>query len=223
MLLLTDVADEIQLETSSAADVNVQVSWVDKDGLTITPGRTNTAIAAATTTDISGSPAPTQQRNVQTILARNIHATDPNTVAVIHTDGTTPVEMFKVELLAGESLQYVDGDGFSVFDRWGSRKSARDSLDFDSGYTAIPAADTPVTGAPTKVTAILLVNLTTQIQKVTVKDAAGAPNSYLKDFKLQASETRTLPFYGMLFEGGISWSAETVSTVAGQVIGSQHV
>jgi len=223
MLLLVSVSDKIQLVTSAAGVINSHVSWVDKDGVTITPGNKNKEILTAATTDISGSPVATQQRNVQTILARNAHATDPNTLTVSHTDGATPAELFKVELLAGESLQYVDGDGFSVFDRWGSRKSARDSLDYDSGYLAIPVADTDVTSVPTKVTAIALVNLTAQVQKITIKDKAGAPHSYCKDFKLLANETRVQPFYGMLFEGGISWSAETVSTVAGHIVGSQHV
>lgn len=223
MLLLTSVADKIQLITSAAGAVDAQVSWVDKDGTTITPGRTNSAIVTAATTDVSGSPAASQQRNVQTLLARNIHATDPNTVTVRHTDGATPVQLFKVELLAGESLQYVDGDGFSVFDRWGSRKSTASMGDYDSGYVVLSDTEAQLTDNPTKVAAIMLVNLTNQVQRVTVKDDAASPNAYLKTFKLEPAETKVIPFYGMMFESGIRWFASTAASVGGQVIGFQNV
>jgi hypothetical protein len=123
MLLLTSTSDKLQVVTTSTANVDVHASWVDNASGTITPGRTNTAIASATTTDVVASPGASTQRNVQTLVARNKHASTSNTVTVRHTDGTTTVELFSYTLGAGEQLQYVDGGGWAVLDASGNIKT----------------------------------------------------------------------------------------------------
>ena len=53
MINLASTSDKLRLTTSGAATVEVHASWVDLNGTTVTPGRTNTAdISTATTTDI---------------------------------------------------------------------------------------------------------------------------------------------------------------------------
>lgn len=114
MLLLTSTSDKLRLVTGSAVAVDVHVSWVDNATGTITPGRTNTAITTATTTDIVASPGASTQRNVQTLVIRNKGVSSTN-IAIVHTDGTTAVELFDLLLLAQYELQYLDGVGFSLF------------------------------------------------------------------------------------------------------------
>lgn len=123
MILLTGVSDLIQLVTNSAATVDVHASWVDNAAGTITPGRTNTAIASAATTTIVGSPAASTQRNLQTLIVQNKHASLADTITVRHTDGVTAVDLFTGVLAAVEHLEYLDGQGFKVFDNRGNLKT----------------------------------------------------------------------------------------------------
>src|SRR5215471_10063733 len=116
MLLLTSTTDQLQVVTSSAATTNVHASWVDTNTAagTVTPGRTNTNIAAAATTGVAGSPVSGVQRNVKSLHVRNAHATLVNTITVQHTDGTTIAQLYQHLLNPGDSLEYTDQGGFSV-------------------------------------------------------------------------------------------------------------
>jgi hypothetical protein len=116
MILLTSVTDKLRLTTSAAVTTDVHASWIDNAAGTITPGRTNTAITTAATTDIVGVPGSSTQRNVKTLHIRNKHATLSQQITVIHTDGTTAVELHSCTLTAGQALQYVDGQGFEIVD-----------------------------------------------------------------------------------------------------------
>jgi hypothetical protein len=105
MLLLTSTSDIIRVVTGSAADVDAHVSYVDINGTTVTPGRTNTPpITSATTTTITGSPAASTQRNVKAIYIHNASATVSTTVTVQHFDGTTNVDLVNCILLPDEHL-----------------------------------------------------------------------------------------------------------------------
>jgi len=42
MLILASTSDLIRVVTGSAAQIEVHASWVDLNGTTVTPGRTNT-------------------------------------------------------------------------------------------------------------------------------------------------------------------------------------
>ena len=120
MLLLASTSDKIRLTTGSALNTDVHASWVDKNGSTITPGRTNTPITTATTTDIVAAPASSTYRTVKTLTIRNRDATTANAVTVIHTDGTNAMELTKVTLLAGFTLHYHESAGFWVTDANGA-------------------------------------------------------------------------------------------------------
>jgi len=88
MLLLTSTSDLVQVVTAQAVTTDVHASWVDNAAGTITPGRTNTAISGATTTTVVASPGASTQRNLQTLVVRNKHASSSVTVTVQHFDGT---------------------------------------------------------------------------------------------------------------------------------------
>lgn len=115
MINLASTSDLLRVVTSGTADIDVHVSWVDLNGTTVTPGRTNTAITSATTTTIVASPASSTIRNCKSVFIRNDHASTANTVTVLHTDGTTSVNLISRTLAAGEALVYdEDGGGWTV-------------------------------------------------------------------------------------------------------------
>lgn len=106
MLLLTSTSDLVRVITSAAANaIEVHASYVDINGSTVTPGRTNTLITTATTTTVVASPGASTQRNVKALYCSNDSITTC-TVSVIHTDGSTIVELFQVILLPGENLTF---------------------------------------------------------------------------------------------------------------------
>lgn len=105
MLNLASTSDLIRVATSAAGDIEVHASWVDLNGTTVTPGRTNTAsITTATTTTVVASPAASTVRNVKHLNITNNHASVSNVVTVDHTDGTNPVELMSFTLLPGENM-----------------------------------------------------------------------------------------------------------------------
>lgn len=127
MILLTSTSDLIQALTAAGSNIafDVHASYVDYNGTTVTPGRTNTAqITSATTTTIVGSPGSSTQRNVKHISIRNAHASASNTLTVQHYDGTTTTTLVKYTLLAGESMQYWDERGWIVIDASGGIKNS---------------------------------------------------------------------------------------------------
>lgn len=127
MLLLASTSDLLRVVTSAAVDTDVHATFADLNGTTVTPGRTNTAISTATTTTVVGSPGSSTYRSVKTMTVRNKHATTAQTTKVLHTDGTTAVELIEVVLSAGDCLHYHEGAGFWVSDRLGRTKSSANS------------------------------------------------------------------------------------------------
>lgn len=120
MLLLAATTDKLQLTTSSAANIDVHASYMDMttaDPPVVkgsTSAKQNTAISSAATTDIVAAPAASTIRNVKALHARNKHATLPCDVTVIFDQNGTDFELYKASLLAGESLEYVEGVGFTI-------------------------------------------------------------------------------------------------------------
>ena len=106
MLLLTSTSDLVRVVTSAAGDIQVHASYVDVSGTTITPLRTNTLITTATTTTIVASPAASTQRNVKGLYITNNSTSGSQNVAVLHTDGTSQVELMQFILLPGENMGY---------------------------------------------------------------------------------------------------------------------
>jgi hypothetical protein len=169
MLLLVSTSDKIRLTTGSAGDVDVHASYVDNNAGTITPGRLNTgAIATATTTDIVAAPAASTIRNVKTLHIRNTHATVSNTVTVIHTDGTTAVELHKCTLQPGDALEYIEGVGFFQLTAPVGLLSSANASDVTAN-----AADTYLTGSSVNIVGRLKVGTSIRWRMVFTKTAAG--------------------------------------------------
>ena len=103
MIILASTADLIRVVTSHAATIEVHASFVDLNGTTVTPGRTNTLISTATTTTIVGSPAASTVRNLKHLNITNDHASQSCSVTAEHTDGTTAIELMQFVRLPGEN------------------------------------------------------------------------------------------------------------------------
>ncbi|MFO1394704.1 MAG: hypothetical protein U1F09_13145 [Steroidobacteraceae bacterium] len=120
MLILTGTTDKLQVITSAALSLHCHASYSDLNGNTVTPGRTNTPITTATTTDVVGAPGAGVQRTVHTFTARNRDATTANDVTIVLTDGTNAMELIEVTLPAGFTLHYHKNAGFWVTDTRGA-------------------------------------------------------------------------------------------------------
>jgi hypothetical protein len=113
MLILASTADKVQLTTGAAATIDVHASYMDFDGTNVTPGRKNTAITTATTTDIVASPLTSVFRNVKSLTIANKDVISC-TCTVKHTDGTITPTQFTATLAPGDMIEFVDGVGFIV-------------------------------------------------------------------------------------------------------------
>ena len=125
MIIMASVSDLIKIVTTGATEaLDVHASWIDDNAGTITPGRTNTAIAAAGTNTVVGSPAASTFRNVKAMTIANKNVSASIVVTVQHYDGTTTVNLITYTILAGETLMYFDTDGWVVMDASGGIKTA---------------------------------------------------------------------------------------------------
>lgn len=129
MILLTGTSDLIQVNTGSSGTVEVQASWADNNAGSITPGRTNTSISGTGDTTVVGSPASSEQRKVKYLGIRNDHASVSNLTEIKHTDGTTPVTLWKGTLLPGEAAIYTENTGWQYLDANGAIKPSTAKLD----------------------------------------------------------------------------------------------
>src|SRR5215831_1367713 len=111
MLILSSTNDRLQIITGQTCTLDVHASWMDNASGTVTPGRTNTAITTATTTNVVGGPGASTQRNVKTLHVAN-RGTGSVDVTVQHTDGTTVSQLHKVTVAVDTTLQYIDEVGF---------------------------------------------------------------------------------------------------------------
>jgi hypothetical protein len=119
MLILTNAGtDKLQLVTDAAVTVDVHATWIDRHTSTSaqTLGRTNTAITTAATTDIVATPGSSLVRIVKTLHIRNKHATTSVKVTVLYDQNGTDFELHSATLLAGESLEYVEGIGWFLLE-----------------------------------------------------------------------------------------------------------
>lgn len=136
-MLLAATTDKIQIVTSAAVTVDVTATYMDLASGTVTPGRQNTAISTATTTDVVAAPAASTYRTIVELFARNKHATTSVDVTVVFDQNGTDYEMFKVTLLAGETLEYKEGVGFFVVKQTAKLyKNLRVTSDFVSASTS---------------------------------------------------------------------------------------
>jgi hypothetical protein len=115
VLILSATTDKIQVITDAARTVDVHATYVDLSTAgAATPGRQNTAISTATTTDIVSAPAASTYRNIKFLTIRNKDASTV-TVTVQYNANGTLTELVKMVLTTGEELHFIEGDGWQHF------------------------------------------------------------------------------------------------------------
>jgi hypothetical protein len=136
-MLLLKSTDVLRVVTGSAANVEVNASYVDRvDASTFTPDRpANALINSATTTTLVGSPSSGVVRNVKDVSAVNTHASTASTIDIEMFDGTTASSKSGVvTLLAGERLAMDDMGVWRHYDRNGAEYTGAASPDvYSSG------------------------------------------------------------------------------------------
>jgi hypothetical protein len=145
MILLTATTDKLDLITGTAADLDVHASWMDYASGTVTPGRTNTAITTATTTDIVPAPGASTQKNVKRLNIRNKDSADATDVTVRFNQNGTAFELHKVRLAPGDVLQYIDGVGWFLIESLATRQGGITNA--NTGDVVANAADTYLAGS----------------------------------------------------------------------------
>lgn len=113
-MILKATTETIKVITSTGADVDYFVSYAD---LT-TEANDSTSfgkITTATTTTVLAAPSASTQRMVLTLSLVNIEtSTDTNVTIYIDNSGTT-YRIFKGDILRGEKLEYVKGEGWKRY------------------------------------------------------------------------------------------------------------
>jgi hypothetical protein len=119
MILLTGASDVLRVITSSTANIDVVVGFADYATGTVTPARSLTTIASATTTTIVAAPGASIQRTIRFMSIRNRHASTANTITLQLFDGTTAFQIHNIALAAGEALIYDEANGFTYLSSLG--------------------------------------------------------------------------------------------------------
>jgi hypothetical protein len=122
-MLLLKSTDVLRVVTGSAANVEVNASYVDRvDATTFTPDRpANAVITTATTTTLVGSPSSGVVRNVKDVSAVNTHASSSSTIDIEMFDGTTASSKSGViTLRPGERVAMDDMGVWRHFDANGA-------------------------------------------------------------------------------------------------------
>ncbi len=116
-MLLGLTTDKLSLITEQAGDIDVVVTFIDRNQSTGAIGaadRQLTNITTATTTDILAAPAATTDRKVEAITIRNAHASTSNDVIVQYNANGTLYELHAARLYSTEMLEYSLDEGFSL-------------------------------------------------------------------------------------------------------------
>lgn len=130
MILLTDTTHALELETSSSSSTDWNVSYVEMDSTTTTPGSAQGNVASATTTSIVSAPASSTQRQVKLLTVRN-KGSAAQTVTIKKDVSGTEYVLHAATLQPSEELIYTDGKGFEALDTAGRVKT---QANIDAGY-----------------------------------------------------------------------------------------
>jgi hypothetical protein len=123
MILLKATTESLQLITAAAATLDYSISYADITTTTFTPSTSEGKVTTATTTTILTAPVAATQRQVKLITISNIGATVSTVLSVNKLISATTYNLTaNITLLAGETLQYMDGRGWIYYSVTGSIK-----------------------------------------------------------------------------------------------------
>jgi len=126
MIILSATTDKIEAILTANVSVNhlpCYVSWRDRTSTTFVAGRTAINTNNTTAVDISGSPASSTQRVIDSLTIYNADTVNATVTIRLNANGTTYI-LFKCTLGIGELLMYQEGSGFYVVSNAGGLKNS---------------------------------------------------------------------------------------------------
>jgi hypothetical protein len=126
MILLKATNESLQIASSSIAAVDYSISFADITTTTFTPSTSEGKITTATTTTIVVAPPSSTQRQIKLITISN---TDVTLSVVVYIQKLISATTYKLTptltLLAGETIQYLDGSGWTYYSATGAIKASQ--------------------------------------------------------------------------------------------------
>lgn len=124
MIILKATTEILQMTTSTAAGLDISVSYSDITTTTFSPSSNEVKISSATTTTILSAPAASTQRQVKLMTIANRDASLSVAVLVQKSISATTYNMTPTfTLSAGETMQYMDGIGWTYYSATGTVKN----------------------------------------------------------------------------------------------------
>ena len=123
MIILKATSESLQITTTTAAGLDFSVSYADITTTAFTPSSNEGKISTATTTSITAAPAASTQRQIKliTISNRDVSLSDAIIIQKLITAtayNLTPT----ITLLPGETIQYMDAQGWTYYSATGAVK-----------------------------------------------------------------------------------------------------
>jgi hypothetical protein len=184
MIILKATTETLQITTSTAAAIDYSVSYVDITTTSIAPSTNEGKVSSATSTSILAAPATLTQRQIKLITVSN-H--DPSLFCAIVVQKSISGTLYNMTptltLLVGETMQYMDGDGWLYYSASGSIKgsqsAAGSTYQVQFNNNGVLAGDSDLTWNWTTNTLSLGTNPQIQLSGVTpTAAAAGNLNVY---------------------------------------------
>jgi hypothetical protein len=132
MIILKATTETLQMTTSTGAGIDVSVSYADITTTTFSPSSNEVKISTVTTTTVLAAPAASTQRQVKLMTIANRDATLSATIVVQKNISATTYNMTPTFTLSpGETMQYMDGTGWTYYSSTGSVKNQQTAAGAD--------------------------------------------------------------------------------------------
>lgn len=171
-IYLAATTDKLQITTSSAATLDVQINYIEAvsaTGAVSSIGRQNTALSSATTTDVLSAPGSSNTRTLKQMTVRNKDASLSCDVTLIFNQNGTSFEIYKATLATGDVLEYIEGVGFFIL----YSPVLAPTANCNTSDVTANAADTILTGASLTVDKIIQAGTVFRVRGAMTKTAAG--------------------------------------------------
>ena len=125
MILLKATNETLQMVVLTAANIDFSVSYADITTTSFLPSSNEGSVVAGTQTLLS-TPGSSTQRQAKLITISNRHASLSNTVTVQKLIAAVAYNLTPtITLLAGETMQYMDGQGWLYYSTTGALKGSQ--------------------------------------------------------------------------------------------------
>lgn len=143
MLILANTTDNLQVVLSGAVTTNelqVMSCWRDITTSAFTPGRTVTVTNGTTDVNVVPAPAASTQRVADFLSVYNTDTADATVTIKLDANGTEYI-LWKDTLSPGDSMQFVEGAGFTITRTYQSIKAFTVHGDAGANFTMTNATN----------------------------------------------------------------------------------